>query len=258
MSRLTEQLATAANSVLHRFGLRLVRHEARPVEFDDEDAAIVEAVLDRRLTMASPERLFSTLLACRHVCRAGVEGDFVECGVWRGGNSIVAADVFRRQSPDRRVFLFDTFAGMTEPTADDFGNRDRKSAMPTYLESARDSHNEWCYASMADVETNLAAFRVPASMARLVRGDVLATLSDPVNLPEKISVLRLDTDWYESTRRELEVLWPRLELGGVLIVDDYGHWGGAKKAVDEFFDGPRRPLLTYTDYTGRVAVKTAD
>lgn len=258
MSRLTEKLAASANSILHRFGLRLVRHEPRPVEFDDEDAGVVEAVLGRRLTMAGPERLFTTLLACRHVCSAGVEGDFVECGVWRGGNSIVAADVFLRHSPDRRVFLFDTFAGMTEPTAEDFNNRDRQSAMPMYRRSMRDSHNEWCYASLGDVEANFSAFGLPGSRVRFIRGDVVETLGVPGNLPERISVLRLDTDWYESTKRELEVLWPRLQLGGVLIIDDYGHWGGAKQAVDEFFDGRRRPFLTYTDYTGRVAVKTTD
>ncbi len=74
-------------------------------------------------------------------------------------------------------------------------------------------------------------------------------------MPDKISVLRLDTDWYESTKRELEVLWPRLVKGGVLLIDDYGHWQGARKAVDEFFIGSDRPFFSYTDYTGRIAVK---
>jgi predicted O-methyltransferase YrrM len=90
---------------------------------------------------------------------------------------------------------------------------------------------------------------------RFVEGDVVQSLKIESNLPESISVLRLDTDWYESTRAELEVLYPRLSPGGVLIIDDYGHWGGAKKAVDEYFRGRPKPLLQYTDYTGRMGVK---
>ena len=256
MSSLASRLAEAANRVLGRFGLRLIRHESSPVEFDREDRKVVESVLSRKLSMASPERLFTTLLACRHVCHQGLEGDFVECGVWRGGNSIVAGDVFARLAPEKSVYLFDTFSGMTEPTAHDVRSGDGRPAADDYGPDAGGSAEHRCYASRQEVEANLKAFGIAGDRVRLIEGDVLETLAEPQNLPAAISVLRLDTDWYESTKRELEVLWPRLVPGGVLIVDDYGHWGGAKKAVDEFFETVPRPFFAYTDYTGRVAVKT--
>jgi hypothetical protein len=71
--------------------------------------------------------------------------------------------------------------------------------------------------------------------------------------PERIAILRLDTDWYVSTKHELEWLWPRLSSGGVLIIDDYGHFTGARKAVDEFFGG--QTFLFRIDYTGRLVTK---
>ena len=259
MKQLTKAIAVSANSILSRLGLKIVRqgqNKQYPVEFDAEDRKIFDSVIENKLSMASRERLFTTLMACRYVCRVGMEGDFVECGVWRGGNLIIAADVFRRFSPNKHVFLFDTFAGMTEPTGHDFQIRDREPALSKYKKKQKDSYIEWCYASIDDVRSNLASFKIDEDRVRLIKGDVLDTLSDPGNLPKKISVLRLDTDWYESTKKELEILWPRLETGGILIIDDYGHWGGAKKAVDEFFDSIPRPFFSYADYTGRVAVKT--
>jgi O-methyltransferase len=78
----------------------------------------------------------------------------------------------------------------------------------------------------------------------------------PKDTPDKIAILRLDTDWYESTRHELIHLYPKLSIGGVLIIDDYGHWEGARKAVDEYInDNTLRILLNRIDYTGRIAVK---
>ena len=78
----------------------------------------------------------------------------------------------------------------------------------------------------------------------------------PKNSPEKISILRLDTDWYESTKHELEYLFPRLSSGGILIIDDYGHFKGAKKAVDEYFTKNKiQYFLNRIDYTGRLIVK---
>ena len=89
---------------------------------------------------------------------------------------------------------------------------------------------------------------------KLIQGDVAETLLESKNLPEKIAILRLDTDWYESTRIELERLYPLLEPGGVLIIDDYGHFDGARKAVDEYFKA-ERPWMHYVDYTCRLILK---
>jgi O-methyltransferase len=92
--------------------------------------------------------------------------------------------------------------------------------------------------------------------AVFIKGDVAQTLRDAQALPERISVLRLDTDWYESTRLELEILYPRLQPGGVLIADDYGYWGGARKAIDEYFAAHPKPFFQYVDHTARMGIKT--
>jgi hypothetical protein len=240
--------------LLAKAGYRLSRLRPKkfPIEFDARDRDIVCYVSVNNLSMTSFERMYGTLMACRHVCEIGLDGDFAECGVWRGGNALIAADVFSRLAPGRKTYLFDTFAGMTEPT--DLDVSGRVNARELYLQAQRDDHNDWCYASLDEVKAAFQARRLQ-SQAVFVRGDVLQTLKNPENLPKSICVLRLDTDWYESTRAELEILYPRLQIGGVLIIDDYGFWGGAKKAVDEYFTSHPRPLLHYLDHTGRMGIK---
>lgn len=245
---------------LGTFGLeiRRVRKDAEifPVELDESERALLNEVVQSRYSMASRERLFCTMLACRHVVQRGIEGDFVECGVWRGGNSLIAASVFRNEEPARKVYLFDTFAGMTPPEANDRELMSGKPAKEKHEALERGSHNEWCYASLEDVRGIFATRGFGDDRVSFVMGDVRETLLEKENLPEKISVLRLDTDWYESTMLELEILYPRLVKGGILIVDDYGHWTGSKEAVDKYFAGlGERPFLQFTDYTGRCAVK---
>jgi hypothetical protein len=225
-------------------GYRLARLQPKqfPVEFDDRDKAIVSYVARNELTMVSEERLFATVMACRHVCAGRVDGDFVECGVWRGGNALIAADVFSRLSPDRKVYLLDTFSGMTQPGESDVSR------------TGTAGEEGWCAASIEEVRASFAARGLLANVV-FVKGDVGETLRDPRNLPAHISVLRLDTDWYESTRLELEILYPLLRPGGVLMVDDYGYWQGARKAVDEYFSAGNRPFFHYVDHTGRAAIK---
>ena len=226
-----------------------------PIELDEADRHIAQHIFDNSLTMTSRKRIYATLLACHHATSAGLVGDFVECGVWRGGNAIAAADVFARRNRNSKVYLFDTFAGMTAPTEHDVANANGELALAQYERDQRDSHNEWCYASLEDVRNNFKNAGVLCDNVRFVKGDVLESLSRDKDLPDEISVLRLDTDWYESTKKELEVLWPRLVSGGILMIDDYGYWGGAKKAVDEFFAERTRPFFSYIDHTGRLAVK---
>jgi O-methyltransferase len=144
---------------------------------------------------------------------------------------------------------------MTEPTSLDIRSRDGKQAMSDYIKQQKVDHNAWCYASLDDVTATFRMRGLDGGNVKFVQGDVCATLAVPDNLPEKIAILRLDTDWYESTIAELNILYPRLEQGGVLIVDDYGYWGGARKAVDEYFRDKPRPFFHYIDGTGRSAVK---
>ena len=110
------------------------------------------------------------------------------------------------------------------------------------------------YASLADVKQCLALANYPEDKVRYVVGDVVKTLAG--NKPEQIAILRLDTDFYDSTKAELEQLYGLLSPGGILIIDDYGSWDGARKAVDEFNAALPRPLfLARIDETGRIAQK---
>jgi O-methyltransferase len=112
----------------------------------------------------------------------------------------------------------------------------------------------WCVAGINDVRANVMSTGYPQENFTFVEGDVTQTLQETI--PERIALLRLDTDWYESTRAGLDALYPRLEVGGVCILDDYGHWQGARQAVDDYFaQQGHRPYMHPIDYSGRVFIK---
>ena len=229
-----------------------------PVEFSETEAEIYRFVTDNKLTMVTPEGIVATLKACKHAVLAEVPGDFVECGVWRGGNAIAAKMLFEAYGSDKKLWLFDTFTGMSEPTDVDRARFTGEVASETFEEQQRDGYNAWCYASLEDVQRNFQRAGLDLDGVRFVKGDVSETLQDEGNLPEAISVLRLDTDWYESTKSELERLYPRLSHGGSLLIDDFGYWEGARKAVEEYVDAlpaRERPLLHCADSSGRMGVK---
>lgn len=184
------------------------------------------ATLALPISKQPPERIAGLCAALRAIeC---VPGDVVECGVWKGASIIVA----RMIAPKRRCWLFDTFSGMTKPTEVDV-SRKGGSALAKFASKAGEP---WMGVSVSQVVDVLKSAGVyDHSKIMFVEGDVAETLRDGAKLPKQIALLRLDTDWYESTKIELEVLWPRLWPGGILIVDDYGYWRGARRAVDEFF-----------------------
>jgi hypothetical protein len=157
---------------------------------------------------------------------------------------------------NRQLFLFDTFEGMTPPSVHDVDFSGEPASTLLERSSKEDEASVWCVASTETVRSALALTGYPAANVHLVKGMIESTIPDAA--PDRIALLRLDTDWYESTRHELEHLFPRLAIGGVLIIDDYGHWDGARKAVDDFIRENRvRVLLNRIDYSGRIAVKTA-
>jgi hypothetical protein len=207
-------------------------------------------------TMTSIERMAALHDAVRYLEANQVAGDFVECGVWRGGSSMnMALTLLETARPVRNLFLFDTFAGMSEPTVNDVDVHGR-AAKSKFDGMADGNVNQWCYASFEEVRANLQSTGYPEDLVHLVKGKVEDTI--PQHAPERIALLRLDTDWYESTRHELEQLFPRLVPNGVLIIDDYGHWEGARRAVDEYFAARKlSPLLFRIDYTGRMLLKSS-
>jgi len=243
--------------VMKRLGYDVVRHQPPPPFPVDLDQAAIDTVTAvRPYTMTSDERIFALIQAVRYLAKAGVEGGIVECGVWRGGSMMAVAYTLHQLGiDDVDLLLFDTYEGMTRPTDVDVDY----GGVPAALEFARTQEgaqaSAWCRASREDVERNLAATGYPLERIRLIKGMVEETI--PGQAPTKISLLRLDTDWYESTHHELLHLYPRLCSGGVLIIDDYGHWKGSRKATDEYFanSGVAPILLNRIDYTGRIGVK---
>lgn len=230
-----------------------------PRDFDTETKKVISRVWhpepNRRLTMTSPQRLHAFCKAVEHVVSRRIEGSIVECGVWKGGSMMAAAMTLKRLGvEDRDLFLFDTFEGMTEPTAADRESVHGDSAEELLRRSERASSWVWAYCSIDDARRNLETTEYPVKRIHFVKGPVESTI--PEQAPEQIAILRLDTDWYESTRHELRHLYSRLVRGGVLIIDDYGDWEGARRAVDEFLEScPDTPFLHRIDETGRLIIK---
>jgi hypothetical protein len=225
-----------------------IRRMLEPDDFSEAERATIAAV--RRYTKTSPERIVALIRSVEYVQRAEIPGAIVECGVWRGGSMMAAAQTLMEGGDlDRDLYLFDTFEGMNAPTDidRDTGGNSAESLLKSRIIGSRIR----CYADEADVRANMRSTGYPWERIQFVKGTVEETV--PARAPEQIALLRLDTDWYESTKHELEHLYPRLSPRGALIIDDYGHWEGARKAVDEYFEGA--VLLQRIDYSGRLVIK---
>jgi O-methyltransferase len=224
---------------------------AFPLDFEEADKELYRRV--GPYTMTTPPRIYALVRAVEYVAAREIPGAIVECGVWRGGSMMAAAlTLLRLGATDRELYLYDTFAGMPPPSEADT-TRSGEHAADLLAHEDQDSHL-WAIASLADVRDAVLGVGYPEERIRFVEGRVENTL--PADAPEEIAVLRLDTDWYESTKHELVHLYPRLAPGGVLILDDYGHWQGARRAVDEYLaERGVSLLLNRIDGTARIAVK---
>jgi O-methyltransferase len=225
-------------------------------QVSEGDRTIIERCLP--YTMTGVPRLQALVDAVRYLVAREVPGDFVECGVWRGGSVLaMMLTLLELDTTDRHVWLYDTFEGMTAPTEHDVSDLD-PPALETWKAANSTGERPWneMFSSQVfnedDVRAAVLSSGYPEDRVHFVKGPVEETL--PGTLPSSLALLRLDTDWYESTRHELEHLYPLLSAGGVLIVDDYGHWQGARRAVDEYF-GDQPLLLSRIDYTARIAIK---
>jgi O-methyltransferase len=223
-----------------------------PADFDGPLIETIERVAP--YTQTTPEGIAATCHATEYVVDNGIVGACVECGVWKGGSMMaIALTLLRLGETARDLYLFDTFAGMPEPGEADV-TLTGASATGEWRRNRRGDVNDWNYVSLDDVRDTLLATGYPGERIHFVKGRVEETL--PAEAPAEISLLRLDTDWYESTRQELANLFPRLSRGGVLIVDDYGFWQGARKATDEYFASQQIPImLSRVDVGARIAVK---
>ena len=222
-----------------------------PIEIDNNIKDIIN--ICNTYSMTGEKRMYVLSEAVKEVSRQKLEGDLVECGIWKGGNIILFNKLNDLYNLKKKIYAFDTFEGM--PNSSEF-DRDYNDQLALDLMSKNEKNpninNIHCYSTYEEVVNNVSKYTDIRNI-KFIKGKVEDTLLEKKNLPEKISILRLDTDFYSSTKIELEVLYNKLVKGGILIIDDYGHWKGTRKAVDEFFNG--KEWLHYVDYTCRYIIK---
>jgi O-methyltransferase len=206
-------------------------------------------------TMTGIERGYALFTAVCHILTRQIPGVFVECGVWKGGSALLMAltqlAIIKEREDLRQIHLFDTFEGMPKPGEED---RILHSGEKVLDRWEKRNFDHWAVGK-EEVASLLYGSGFPRELITLVPGKVEDTLPSYC-FSGGLSLIRLDTDWYASTLTEMRELYPRLVKGGIVIIDDYGHFAGARKAVDEYMASlSRPPYLNRVDYTGRVGVK---
>jgi hypothetical protein len=206
-------------------------------------------------TMTSIERMYALYQAVKYVVDLKIAGDFVECGVYKGGSAmLIAYTLLELRENYRKIYLYDTFTGMSKPTEKDRRFLDKTYAIDKWEKVQKKDYVDWAFASLDEVKENMFLTKYPQNNLVFVKGMVENTI--PASIPSQISLLRLDTDWFESTYHELKYLFPLLSNKGIVIIDDYGHWMGAKEATDKFFSENKiLILLNRIDGTGRLGIK---
>lgn len=225
-----------------------MRERAHPQDFAVEEVEILAQV--RPYSMVADVAIIETCRAVEHAIQNDIPGAIVECGVYRGGCMMAASLTLQRFGQTRDMYLFDTFEGMPPAQEVDYNFKGQQA------QDMAKEIDDWAMASLDEVKANLAKVNCDESQLNFVVGKVEDTL--PEHAPDSIAVLRLDTDWYSSTYHELVHLYPQLSRGGVLVIDDYGHWNGCREAVDQFIKEQNTPIfLARTNDSARVAIKAA-
>ena len=249
------------NSKFKKFGYRVSKIEKANLDHQFIGVSKFEKKtleICSNYSMTGYENMFALIKSIDFISKNNVKGDFVECGVWKGGNLILFQKMIEKLNIKKKIYAYDTFKGMTEPGKFDFTfeKKDAKKILRTLKKKKVDPKKNIVLAecSLEDVIKNYEKNTRPNKNLFCIKGPVEETLEIKRNIPKKISVLRLDTDWYESTKIELEVLFPLLVKDGILIIDDYGYWNGAKKAVDRYFF--KKPIALFKiDFTSRFVIK---
>lgn len=238
--------------IMKYLGYKLER-DIYPPDFTDFEIQTIQ--FTKSYTMTPPESIVTLIRAIQYIVSNNIPGDIVECGVWRGGSIMASANALLNSNDlSRSLYLYDTFNYFENVSVSD-NDIDYKGESG-YDEIERLNANETFFIGIHedDVRSLLNKTQYPKDKIKYIKGKVEDTI--PSTLPENIALLRLDTDLYDSTKHELQYLFPLLSDGGVLIIDDYGHWMGAKKAVDEYFSQNNIPAYLHrVDYSCRVYIK---
>lgn len=174
-------------------------------------------------TMIGRKRLDNLQSCVEDVLRQGVPGDLIETGVWRGGATILMRAILKvYDAADRYVWVADSFVGLPEPNEEKYP-ADAKDRHHTYKQLA---------ISLEEVKSNFRVYGLLDEQVRFLKGWFKDTL--PTAEIEQLAVIRLDGDMYESTMDGLVNLYPKLAVGGYLIVDDYGAVPACRQAIDDY------------------------
>ena len=240
--------------ILSLFNLRLSKISAPTLPIETDKQIIKFINISSKFSMTGHQRMHLLSQAILNVKLKNLDGDFVECGVWRGGNILLYKLLNDFYGLNKTIFAYDTFEGMTAAEDVDI-DLDGNSANKQLLKNKKSENldNIHAFSTINSVKKNISEYTNLKNINFII-GPVEKSLLLEKNLPKKISILRLDTDWYASTKIELEILYPRLVRGGVLIIDDYGHWQGSRKATDEYFFSEKK-WLHVCDYTCRYIIK---
>lgn len=243
------------NKFLNKFGYKVINSKKINVPYDIENEFINIYQKAKNYSTTSLERMYSSFKAIQYILKNRISGDIVECGVGQGGIMMLCAlTMLKMNNTKKKLYLYDTYEGMSEPTDKDIRSYDNLPAMDKWKNLQEKKINKWSYFPLEEVKKNLHSTGYPREKLIFIKGKVEDTIPDII--PDKISILRLDTDWYESTYHELCYLFPKLSEGGVIIIDDYGHWKGSREAVDKYFnENNTKILLNRIDNTGRIGIK---
>lgn len=234
------------------FGYQIFSTRRFPIDMDKEFKSVYQEC--KKYTQTSIERMYALYKATQYIVNSKILGDFVECGVWKGGSTmIMAKTLLKMDDTKRKIYLYDTFAGMPKPSKKDKRLYDSLEFYEIWKRKQKKGYNEFNYSPLSEVKKNMFSTKYPPKNLIFVKGRVEDRI--PSSAPSKIALLRLDTDWYESTYHELVHLYPLLSQGGVLIIDDYGYCSGSKEAVDKYFNKNRKILLNRIDIPGRLGIK---
>ena len=234
-----DTLKRIISNILYRFGIKISFIKKRGEEDFDKYVDEGFPILYKKYcneSMVAWQGMHDAFDAATYISKSNIDGDVVECGVWRGGVTALIKDVIYENegAGNRKFWLFDTFEGMSAPSELDFKGNKNQDALEIHEKSLRsDGTSNWCRGELDDVKNTISKTSSGLENVKFIKGMVENTLRSD-DLPNRIALLRLDTDWYESTKVELEVLLPKLVTRGILIIDDYGAWSGARKAFNDY------------------------
>lgn len=263
--RLKTGIKSSVRKAIERRGYVLTPASVRPSGLTSEPAIeadyfdlIHSLKIDGEVLDANQETVYTLYCATRYVATNEIEGDLIECGVGSGPKiALMCATLIKEGVEDRDIYLYDTFEGLTEPSEKDFklyGTVDTPAAVRRKWDHGRETGEHWGHTPLERVRENVFQTGYPEARLHFIQGDVRSTI--PNDYHRKIAILRLDTNFYDSSLHELQYLFELVAPGGTIILDDYGSWTGQKSATDEFFRARDEvPLLIRTSSQERIIVK---